>query len=159
MIQFPLADHDICSMLITPFVIREKGSDDNFNVNDMPTTTTAFNYHKHPLSLVSQLHHPQETVWYLSQRSLWHTLLFAYVVEIQCYRKRCNFSIWLVRSFVCVYYDHVFCCRNGLNICLFYLHIFSTLHVEKPNDDIVLIVHNFIWSHFDNVQWQKEHLN
>ncbi|XP_047959672.1 uncharacterized protein LOC125204942 [Salvia hispanica] len=61
-IQFPLANDSFSRMLITPFVMREKGIA-ILNVNDMPTTikmaeTTAsysylFNYHKHPLSLVS----------------------------------------------------------------------------------------------------------
>ena len=59
MIQFPLADISISSMLITPFVMREKGIIPN--VNDMPriikmedTTASYSYYHKHPLSLVSQ---------------------------------------------------------------------------------------------------------
>ncbi|XP_042045101.1 uncharacterized protein LOC121791133 isoform X1 [Salvia splendens] len=64
-IEFPLHAHDISKELITPFVMREKGLNNIPDVTDMPAEvhmpqTTAsfsflFNYHSHPLRLVSEL--------------------------------------------------------------------------------------------------------
>ncbi|XP_042019778.1 uncharacterized protein LOC121767553 isoform X3 [Salvia splendens] len=64
-IEFPLHAHDISKELITPFVMREKGLNNIPDVADMPAEvympqTTAsfsflFNYHNHPLRLVSEL--------------------------------------------------------------------------------------------------------
>ncbi|XP_047962484.1 uncharacterized protein LOC125207261 [Salvia hispanica] len=64
-IRFPLHAHDISKELIEPFVVREKGLNNIPDVADMPAEvhmpqTTAsfsflFNYHNHPLRLVSEL--------------------------------------------------------------------------------------------------------
>ncbi|XP_042022160.1 uncharacterized protein LOC121769424 [Salvia splendens] len=64
-IEFPLHAHDISKELITPFVMREKGLINIPDVADMPATVKMavtkarfsflFNYHKHPLSLVSEM--------------------------------------------------------------------------------------------------------
>ncbi|KAG6397966.1 hypothetical protein SASPL_139416 [Salvia splendens] len=64
-IEFPIHPQDISEKLITPFVMREKGLNDIPDVADMPAEvhmpqTTAsfsflFNYHNHPLRLVTEL--------------------------------------------------------------------------------------------------------
>ncbi|KAG6383161.1 hypothetical protein SASPL_157093 [Salvia splendens] len=71
-VEFPLHARDISKELITPFVMREKGLNNIPDVADMPATvkmpeTTArfsflFNYHNHPLSLVSELPHKDDEV-------------------------------------------------------------------------------------------------
>ncbi|KAG6395694.1 hypothetical protein SASPL_141818 [Salvia splendens] len=71
-VEFPLHARDISKELITPFVMREKGLNNIPDVAVMPATvkmpeTTArfsflFNYHNHPLSLVSELPHKDDEV-------------------------------------------------------------------------------------------------
>ncbi|XP_047963619.1 uncharacterized protein LOC125208105 [Salvia hispanica] len=73
-IEFPLHAHDVSKKLITPFVMREQGLDNIPDVKDMPATVKMpetiasfsflFNYHKHPLSLVSELSSKDDKVDY-----------------------------------------------------------------------------------------------